>query len=87
MLIFVVLIVFVPAVFAFPLVMCWVEERLYQVTPVRAALPPLVPAPAPVVSARREEATQEARKDATVSPLPSHRRSRIPRLRNRRAAA
>jgi hypothetical protein len=74
MLVLIVLIVFVPAIFAFPLVMCWVEERLYQVTPVRAALPPLVP-------------TAPPRDEATVSPLHSHRRSRVPRLRNRRAAA
>ena len=47
MLVLIVLIVFVPSIFAFPLVMCWVEERLYEVTPVRAALP-LVPTPAPV---------------------------------------
>jgi hypothetical protein len=87
MLILIVLIVFVPAVFAFPLIMCWVEERLYQVTPVRAALPPLVPAPGPVVAARRDDARKAATGKGTVSPLPSHRRSRIPRLRNRRAAA
>jgi hypothetical protein len=78
MLVGIVLIVFVPAIFAFPLVMCWVEERLYQVTPVRAALPPLVPTPAPA---------QPPRDAATVSTLPTHRRSRIGRLRNRRAAA
>ena len=78
MLVGIVLVVFVPAIFAFPLVMCWVEERLYQVTPVRAALPPLVPTPVP--AARRREG-------ASVSTLPSHRRSRVPRLRNRRAAA
>ena len=78
MLALIVLIVFVPAIFAFPLVMCWVEERLYQVTPVRAALPPLVPT---------STAAPPPRADATVSPLHSHRRSRMPRLRNRRAAA
>jgi hypothetical protein len=77
MLVGIVLVVFVPAIFAFPLIMCWVEERLYQVTPVRAALPPLVPTPVPAVE----------REGATVSTLPSHRRSRVPRLRNRRAAA
>ena len=77
MLVGIVLVVFVPAIFAFPLVMGWVEERLYEVTPVRAALPPLVPTPA--AATEREE--------ATVSTLPSHRRSRVPRLRNRRAAA
>ena len=91
MLVLVVLIVFVPAIFAFPLVMCWVEERLYEVTPVRAALPPLVPLSAPAVEERRVSATADERDAAagraTVSPLPSHRRSRIPRLRNRRAAA
>ena len=78
MLVGIVLVVFVPAIFAFPLVMGWVEERLYQVTPVRAALPPLVPTPAPVAVERE---------GATVSTMPSHRRSRVPRLRNRRAAA
>ena len=76
MLVGIVLVVFVPAIFAFPLVMGWVEDRLYEVTPVRAALPPLVPTPA----AREREG-------ASVSTLPSHRRSRVPRLRNRRAAA
>jgi hypothetical protein len=78
MLALLVLIVFVPSIFAFPLIMCWVENRLYQVTPVRAALPPHVPTPAPAPPPRDE---------ATVSPLHSHRRSRIPRSRNRRAAA
>jgi hypothetical protein len=78
MLVGIVLVVFVPAIFAFPLVMGWVEERLYEVTPVRAALPPLVPTPAPAAREREE---------TTVSTLPSHRRSRVPRLRNRRAAA
>ena len=78
MLVGIVLIVFVPAIFAFPLVMGWVEERLYEVTQVRAALPPVVPTPAPAAGDRE---------GASVSTLPSHRRSRVPRLRNRRAAA